>query len=77
VRFLYPFPPVARFAVYNVDVALFGRMARIRPAAVDHVCLQGAEAGVGAMLIACRLAGSSAREAHYAGVIALTQSVKA
>ena len=32
-----------------------------------------AEAGAGAMLLACRLAGLSALEAHYAGVIAHTQ----
>jgi hypothetical protein len=32
-------------------------------------------AGAGAMLVACRLAGLSALEAKYAGVIASTQSV--
>ena len=32
-----------------------------------------AEAGAGAMLVACRLAGLSALEAQYAGVGALTQ----
>jgi hypothetical protein len=33
--------------------------------------IEGAEAG--AMLAACRLAGLSALEAHYAGLVALTQ----
>jgi len=30
-------------------------------------------AGAGAMLVACRLAGLSALETHYAGIVALTQ----
>jgi hypothetical protein len=30
--------------------------------------VEGAEAGAGAMLVACRLAGLSALGAHYAGV---------
>ena len=74
MRFLEPFPPVARFAVNNVDVALFDRMRAMRPA-VDHVCLQGAETGAGAMLVACRLAGLSALEGHYAGVSVRAQPV--
>ena len=35
---------------------------------------EGAEAGAGAMLVACRLAGLSALEGHYAGVRARAQS---
>jgi hypothetical protein len=34
---------------------------------------QPAGAGAGAMLVACRLAGLSALEGHYAGVRACTQ----
>ena len=34
----------------------------------------GAEAGAGAMLVACRLAGLSPLEVHYAALVALTQS---
>ena len=35
--------------------------------------IEGAEAGAGAMLVACRLAGLSALEAYYAGVRARVQ----
>jgi len=35
---------------------------------------EGAEVGAGAMLVTYRLAGLSALEAYYAGVVALTQS---
>jgi hypothetical protein len=35
---------------------------------------EGAEAGAGTMLVARRLTGLSAREGHYAGLFALTQS---
>jgi hypothetical protein len=33
----------------------------------SHLWLDGAEAGAGAMLVACRLAGLSALEGHHAG----------
>jgi hypothetical protein len=39
--------------------------------------MKGAEAGEGAMLVAFRLAGLSALEAHYAALIALTQIARA
>jgi hypothetical protein len=35
---------------------------------------EGAEATAGVMLIACRLAGLSALEAHYAGLVANAQT---
>jgi hypothetical protein len=35
---------------------------------------EGAEAGAGAKLLACRLAGLSALEAHHAGLVALAQN---
>ena len=34
----------------------------------SHLGMEHAEAGAGAMLVACRLAGLSALEGHYAGV---------
>jgi hypothetical protein len=38
------------------------------------VAVRGAEAGAAAKLLACRLAGLSALEAHYAGQFALRQT---
>ena len=39
----------------------------------SHLRVEHAEAGAGAMLVACRLAGLSALEGHYAGVSARAQ----
>ena len=39
----------------------------------SHLGMEHAEAGAGAMLVACRLAGPSALEGHYAGVRARVQ----
>jgi hypothetical protein len=40
----------------------------------SHLEAEGAEAGAGAMLVACRLADLSALGAHYAGIDDGTQS---
>jgi hypothetical protein len=39
----------------------------------SHLWFEGAEAGAGAMLVACRLAGLSALETYYARLVTLTQ----
>jgi hypothetical protein len=46
----------------------------ISQAAFDAIAASPQPAGTGAMLVACRLAGLSALEAHYGGVAALMQS---
>ena len=40
----------------------------MKSAPYSHLGMEHAEAGAGAMLVACRLAGLSALDAHYAGV---------
>jgi hypothetical protein len=46
----------------------------LRRSSRDPPSLKDAESGEGAMLLACRLAGLSALETHYAGVITLMQT---